>query len=79
MIHNKKKAQAGFALLELIVAIALFMIFSTGMSGAAIGGYLTSLENARAVKTNAMIIESWEAIKSIRNAGWESFENGSQT
>ena len=62
--------------MELIVAMALFMIFSAGLSTTALGGYLTSLENARALQANALIIESWEALKSIRNSDWEEFENG---
>lgn len=67
----------GFSLLELIVAIALFMIFSAGLSGTAIGGYLTSLENARMVKVNAHLVESWEAVRSIRNNSWSDISNGS--
>ncbi len=75
-MNLKQNKTEGFTLLELIVAIALFMIFAAGLSGTAIGGYLTSLENAKAVSANALLVESWEAVKSIRNNNWSSLTNG---
>lgn len=73
---QKRSTTQGFSLMELILAVALFMIFSRGLAGTAIGGYLTSFENARMVKVNALLVESWEALHSIRDGNWNDIANG---
>jgi len=71
-----KKSTKGFSLLELTLAIALFMIFVAGLGATAIGGHLTGLENAKMAKANALIMESWEAVMAIRNNNWSDLANG---
>lgn len=69
-------ASSGFSLVELIVAIAIFMIFAGGMITAAVGGHLNNLENIKLTEANIVSIETWEAIKSIRDDDWSKITNG---
>lgn len=70
-----KKSSKGFSLLELTLAIGLFMIFVAGLGAAAIGGHLTGLENAKMAKAEALVTESWEAVRAICNNDWANVAN----
>jgi len=67
----------GFSLVELVMAIAIFMIYAGGLTIAATGSHLTRLENAKFVQANFYFEEAWEAIKTIRNNNWSAITNGS--
>lgn len=66
----------GFTLLELSLSIAIFVIISTGVVVPVIGNYLTNLENQKMVQANALLTESWEAVRAIRNNDWVNVANG---
>jgi len=70
-MKNKK----AFTLVELILAISLFVIIATGVAVPVIGSYVSSLEDQKVVKANAVLTESWEAVRSIRNQSWENMTN----
>ena len=67
---------SGFSLLELALAVGLFMIFAVGLASVAIGGHLTGLDNSTEVKANMLLVESYEALKSIKTNSWSKMTNG---
>ena len=71
-----KNSLKGFSLLELVFAIAIFMIIVSGVVIPIINNYINNLENQEYVKANAVINESWEAVRSIRNGGWSNMISG---
>ena len=75
--HNSQIAnKKGFTLIELILAITIFVIMATGVAVPIIGNHLNSMENQRNVQANALLTEVWEAVRSIRNNDWSDVTNG---
>lgn len=72
----KTSKTAGFSLLELALAVGLFMIFAVGLAATAIGGHLSSLDNATEARANMVLVESWEALKSIKTNSWSRMTSG---
>lgn len=66
----------GFSLVELVIAVAVFMIYAGSLAVSATGSHLTRLENSRMAKANLFFEEGWEAVKSIRNNNWSDITNG---
>lgn len=73
---NISSKQKGFSLVELVIAITIFIIYVGGLAAAATGGHLTRLENAKLVQADLFFTEGWEAVKSIRNNNWSDITNG---
>ena len=72
-----KKKTSGFALIELVIAVAIFMIFVGSLAVSALGSHLTRLENADFARVSTRIVESWEALRIVRADGWSNLINGS--
>ena len=62
-VQNCKLNNSGFTLLELILAIGIFVIIASGVAVPIAGSYLTNLENQKMVQANAVFNESWEAVR----------------
>ncbi|MBN2087200.1 prepilin-type N-terminal cleavage/methylation domain-containing protein [Candidatus Peregrinibacteria bacterium] len=75
MIKTKSNKK-GFSLVELIVAIAMFVILASGLVVFAISNYMSSYENQERLQAYAMLSETWEALRDIRNNDWEDITNG---
>ncbi len=73
---NPKTKGAGFTLVELVVAVAIFAILIGGMATLITGSHLSALENAKRVKAGAMLSETWEALHAIRNGDFTQITNG---
>jgi len=73
---TKMYKSQGFSLVEIIVAVALFMIIVGGLAVLAIGGPMTSLKNQKRTQVNVFLTQSWEAVNSIRNQNWANLVNG---
>lgn len=66
----------GFSFVELVIAVAVFMIYAGGLTVAATDSYLTRLENAKLVKAGLYFEEGWEAVRSMKNNNWANLTNG---
>ncbi len=74
-MNNLNKNIRGFTLIELVLAITLFVIIATGVAVPIIGTHLNNLENQKTVQANAVLTETWEAVRSIRNRDWANMTN----
>ncbi len=74
---KKTKHEDGISLVELIVSLGILVIIS-GSGATAIIGSLTATRLAKEhAQASAYAQEGIEAVKSIRNRGWEELVNGS--
>jgi hypothetical protein len=76
VLSNTAIKSKGFSLVELVIAVAVFMIYTGGLAVAAVGSHLTGLENAELAKAGLFFEEGWEAVRSIRNNDWSDITNG---
>ena len=74
-MKNFNKNIRGFTLIELILAITIFVIIASGVAVPIIGNHLNSMENQKNVQANAVLTETWEAVRSIRNRSWANMTN----
>jgi Tfp pilus assembly protein PilV len=74
---NTVKNIKGFSLVELVVALAIFVIIIGGMAMLIVGGHLSNFENEKRLQASAVLTETWEALHAIRNENWNSIANGS--
>ena len=73
---NKFLKSTGFSLVELVLAIAIFMIYIGSLAVAATSSHLTRLENAKLAQASFYFEEGWEAVKAIRNDDWLNITDG---
>jgi type II secretory pathway pseudopilin PulG len=73
---NTTTKTKGFSLVELVLAISIFMIYAGSLVASATGSHLTRLENAKFVKGSLFFQEGWEIVRSIRNNNWSDITNG---
>ncbi len=73
---NKKK---GFSLVEVILAVALFMIFSSAVVKGLISGLDSNRLSGEQAEAKAYAIEGVEALRSVRNQNFASLTNTSPT
>jgi type II secretory pathway pseudopilin PulG len=76
MSSGNKFNSNGFTLIEIVVATAIFMIMAGGMAIIATGSHLTGLENTARTQAGAVLTETWEALRAIRNNNWGDIVNG---
>jgi prepilin-type N-terminal cleavage/methylation domain-containing protein len=76
-MSNVFKNNKGFSLVELVVALAVFVIIIGGMATLIIGGHLSDFENEKRLQANAALTEVWEALRAIRGRGWDNIPDGS--
>lgn len=72
----KNQSQAGLSVIEIIIAVSLFIIMAAATMSVILGSFSTSrlgLENNRA---NFLVREGAEAVESIRNRDWGQLSNG---
>jgi len=70
-----RTSKRGFTLIELVLAITIFVIIASGVAVPIIGSHLNSMENQKTVQANALLTETWEAVRSIRNRDWANMTN----
>jgi prepilin-type N-terminal cleavage/methylation domain-containing protein len=75
MTNYQLKSQKGFTLVELTLAIAIFVIVAASTAAPVIGSHMSSLANQKYVRANAILNETWEAVRSIRSRGWGNITN----
>ncbi|MBN1258336.1 prepilin-type N-terminal cleavage/methylation domain-containing protein [Candidatus Peregrinibacteria bacterium] len=76
MIISPKTKGSGFTLVELVVAVALFAILVGGVAALITGSHLSALENSKRLKAGAMLTETWEALRTIRNGDFTAITEG---
>ncbi len=69
----------GFSLVEVILAMALFMIFSSAVVKGLISGLDSNRLSGEQAKAKAYAVEGLEAIRSVRNQNFASLTNASPT
>jgi prepilin-type N-terminal cleavage/methylation domain-containing protein len=69
------KLKKGFTLVELVLSITIFVMVAASVAVPVIGNYISDLENQKYVQANAILNESWEAVRSIRSRGWGNITN----
>ncbi len=73
---NEENKQGGAMLLELILAIAVFVIGSASIAHLYIGAQLSSLYSADKTQAIFLAKEGIEKTRTIRNSGFEYLEEG---
>lgn len=71
--------QYGFSVVEVMLAVALFMIFATGMVGAVLHGLDNNRLSGEQTIANQYAAEGVEAARSIRNQTYANLVNSSGT
>lgn len=70
------KASAGQSVIEVVVAIAIFVIIVGGTVTAVLGSFLTSRLGEEETQATYYALEGINAVESIRNKDWASLTNG---
>lgn len=71
-----KKNKNGFSLVELLVAIAIFITFAGSASSAILGSYRLSRRGEENFQASAIAAEGIEAVRSVRNNSWDNLVDG---
>lgn len=66
------KNQAGMSLLEVIVAMAIFALIATAMVSLTVGSYAGLMRGGSQLEAEALASEAVEALKSVRETGWNT-------
>lgn len=64
--------EAGFSVVEAMLAIAVFSLFTASFVGAGIQGLQSTAEGGERVRAQALITEGFAAVESIADAEWNS-------
>lgn len=72
---NLRSNKTGFTLVELMLAISIFVIVAMGVAVPIAGSHLSNMENKKITQANAVFNETWEAVRSIRNRDWDNLIN----
>ncbi|HSW96877.1 MAG TPA: hypothetical protein VLF89_03550 [Candidatus Saccharimonadales bacterium] len=72
-------AEKGFSVLEIILAAALFMIFSIGMVSVVLQGFDANRLGSEETIANQYASEGIEAVRSIKNQGFSNIVNSAGT
>lgn len=75
-MNFQNKKSKGFSLIELVLAIAFFAIIAGGTILPIINSHLNQLEVSKRIQANAVLNETWEALRAIRNRDWANIANG---
>lgn len=78
-MKNKKLQQSGFSLIEVVLAAAIFMLFSTSAVVVVLGGLNANRLGAEETVANQFAAEGIEAVKSIKNQAYTSVVNSTGT
>ena len=73
------KSNTGFSLLELVIAIGVFVILIGGMVAPLVSHYFNSMETAQSVQAGALMTEGWETLRAIRNSDWAALTSTEDT
>lgn len=72
---KKRTALSGFSVVEIVVAIALFMIFATGAISTLLSAFVANRSGAEETIANQFATEGIEAVLSIKNQSFTSVVN----
>src|SRR5690348_13669788 len=72
-IGNSRLWRGGFSLIEVILAVAIFVTFATGSIVAIISGFNTNRLGSEVTIANQFNSEGMEAVRSIKNQSWATF------
>ncbi|MEK7559216.1 MAG: prepilin-type N-terminal cleavage/methylation domain-containing protein [Patescibacteria group bacterium] len=78
-IENSCQRQAGFSLIEIILAAALFMIMATGSITVILQGLDSNRLGEEQTVANQYAAEGMEAVRSIKNQGFSNLVNSAGT
>ena len=71
-----KNSSRGGILLEAILAIAILMLALTGIIGISLGGLTSTLRGEDQLEANAIVQETLEAARSVRDFDWKNLTAG---
>lgn len=71
--------ERGFSVLEIVLAVALFMIFATAAIVVVVGGYNANRQGVEFTIANQFAAEGLEAVRSIKNRGFSNLVNTAGT
>lgn len=69
---KKKRLSKGFSLIEVILAVAIFMLFSTAAVGVVLQGFNLNRLGSEETVANQFAAEGIEAVKSIKNQAYSN-------
>jgi len=76
MLISSTKSQAGLSIIEIIIAVSLFVIISASSVGAILGSFSTSRLGEEQNQANFLALQGIEAVTSLRNQDWANMSNG---
>ncbi|HEU5121787.1 MAG TPA: prepilin-type N-terminal cleavage/methylation domain-containing protein [Candidatus Saccharimonadales bacterium] len=68
--------QAGFSVVEVLLAVVIFAMVATAVVGALIYGRSSTAEGGDRIRANFLAEEGVEAVRNIRNAGYANLTDG---
>lgn len=74
--HPSQRRQAGFSVVEVLLAIAVFGFLATGLIGALVYGRVATAGSGDRVRANLIAEEGIEALRNIRAAAYSNLVDG---
>ena len=72
----KRRPQAGFSVVEVLLAVTLFGFLSTALIGALVYGRATTADSGDQARASLLAEEGVEAVRNIRTAGYNNLGDG---
>jgi prepilin-type N-terminal cleavage/methylation domain-containing protein len=72
MFHRNFNHRRGFSLIELTLALGLFVLLLSGVTAPLIGSYLKNAETAQKAQAYDFLIDGWEALRVARAGNFAS-------
>lgn len=74
-MRRRDPLQKGFSIIEVILAVGIFMIFVSGVAGVVVMGYTSNRLSAEYTVANQFAAEGIEAVRSIKNQDFAELVN----
>lgn len=77
--YHRHRAEAGFSVVEVLLAAAVFGFLAVGLSGAIVYGRASNADAGNHARATALAEEGLEAVRNIRDANFANLVNSSPT
>jgi prepilin-type N-terminal cleavage/methylation domain-containing protein len=74
--RTSRISQAGFSVVEVLLAVTVFGMLATAVIGALVYGRASTVDSGDATRGNYLAEEGTEAVRNIRNAGYANLTDG---